>query len=105
MNVDLGIWHKLTRMVVFLLFVAGLLGVAVWYYPLIKANERMRRANLNLDAQIQKEEETSKQLMAAINAFRDPKVVERVARERLGYGKPGETIIRFDSVRTSSPVR
>ena len=43
MKVDLGIWDKLTRLVIFLLFVAGVLGLAVWYLPLIKQNERMRR--------------------------------------------------------------
>jgi cell division protein FtsB len=26
----------------------------------------------------------------------DPKAVERLARERLGYAKPGETMIHFD---------
>lgn len=101
MNVDLGIWHKLTRLVVFLLFVAGLVGVAVWYYPLIRNNERIRRVNLQLDLKIKKEEAISKQLTAAVLAFKDPKVVERVARETLGYGKPGETIIHFDPPRTN----
>ena len=42
-NVDLGIWSKLTRVVIFLLLAAGLLGVALWYFPLIKQNERMRK--------------------------------------------------------------
>ncbi|MGH7971760.1 MAG: FtsB family cell division protein [Limisphaerales bacterium] len=102
MNVDLGIWDKLTRTVVFLLFVAGLLGVAIWYLPLIKANERMRRENLRLETQIRKEEEESKQLRASMEALRDPKVMERVVRERMGYGKPGETIIRFDPPKTNS---
>jgi len=104
-NVDLGIWDKLTRMVVFLLFVAGLLGVGVWYLPLIRANERMRRENLKLDVQIHKEEEEGKQLRAALEGFKDPKALERLARERLGYGKPGETIIRFGPPQTNSPTR
>ena len=43
MNVDLGLLGKLTRLVIFLLFVAGLLCVAVWYLPLVHQNERMRR--------------------------------------------------------------
>ncbi len=49
MNVDLGIWDKLARLVIFLLFVAGLLLVGVWYLPLIKQNERMRKEVLRLD--------------------------------------------------------
>lgn len=106
MNVDLGIWDKLTRLVIFLLFVAGLLGVAIWYMPLIQQNERMRREILRFDAQIQKEEETGKQLRNSIEALRrDPKAVERLARERLGYAKPGETVIYFEPPATNTLVR
>ena len=100
---DLGIWDKLTRLVIFLLFVAGLLGLAVWYLPLIKQNERMRREILRLDAQIKKEKETAKQSQASIDALRyDPKALERLARERLGYAKPGETVIRFEERNTNN---
>ncbi len=106
MNVSLSIWDRLTRVVVFLLFVAGLFGVGVWYLPLIRQNERMRKEILRLDAQIQKEEDTGRQLRNSIDALRhDPKAVERLARERLGYGKPGETVIRFDPPVTNNPGR
>ena len=105
MKVDLGIWNKLNRLVIFLLFLAGILGVAVWYLPLIKQNERMRKSNLRLEAEIQKEEETARQLKASIDALRyDAKAVERLARERLGYAKAGETVIRFEDP-SSSPLR
>jgi len=103
MNVDLGIWGKLTRVVIFFLGLAGVLGVAVWYLPLIKQNERMRQRILLLDSQIQKEEVSSKQLKASIDALsRDPKAIERLARERLGYAKAGETVIRFEEPQTNS---
>ncbi len=94
----MNIWDKLTRAVVFLLFVSGLLAVAIWYLPLIKQNERMRKEILRLDSQVRKEEEIGKQLRASIDGLRhDSKAVERLARERLGYAKPGETVIRFES--------
>jgi cell division protein FtsB len=103
MHVDLGIWDKLTRLVIFLLFLAGILGLAVWYLPLIKHNERMRKQILRLDTQIQKEDETAKQLWSSINALRhDPKAIERLARERWGYAKPGETVIRFEDRGTNN---
>ncbi len=105
MKVDLGIWDKLTRVVIFLLFVAGLLGVAIWYLPLIKTNERMRQEILRLDTQIQKEDQASKQLKAARDALKnDPKAVERLARETLGYGKPGEMVIRFEPPQTNATL-
>lgn len=99
-NVDLGIWSKLTRLTVFLLVAAALLAAGLllghWYVPVIKQNERMRQEIYRLDTQIRKEEETSRQLNSAIQALsNDPKVVERLAREQLGYARPGETVVRF----------
>jgi cell division protein FtsB len=104
-NVDLGIWSKLTNVVIVLLVVAGLLLVGVWYYPVIKHNERVRKQILKLEASVQKEEETSRQLKTQIDALRhDPKAVERLARERLGYARTGETVIRFEAPQTNRPA-
>ena len=104
MKVNLGIWDKLTPVAIFLVFVAGLLLVAVWYLPLIKENERYRKYILRLDNLVQKEEETVKQLRTSIDTLRyDPKAVERLARETFGYAKAGETVIRFEESRTNSP--
>ncbi len=100
MNVHVAIWDKMTRVVIFLFFIAYLIIVAFWYYPLIQQNERMRKAVFQLDAQVHKEEEAGKQLRLSIDALRnDPKTIERLARERLGYAKPGETVIRFEAAR------
>jgi cell division protein FtsB len=104
MNVDLGIWDKLTKVVIFLLFLSYVMAVGVWYLPLIRQNERLRQRLLVLDTQIQKEEETGKQLRASVDSLRhDPRAIERLARERLGYAKPGETVIRFEPPVGSSP--
>ena len=106
MNVDLGIWSKLTRMVTWLLLLAGLLLVGVWYLPLIQQNERMQRENLRLERELEKEKDKSRQLQADIDALRnDPKTVERLTREKLGYAKPGETVVRFESPATNAPAR
>ena len=102
MKVNLGIWDKLTPVVVFLVFIAGILLVAVWYLPLIKQNERMRKEILRLDGLIQKEEEHGRQMRTAIDALRrDPKAVERLARERLGYARANEVVIRFEQPQTN----
>lgn len=104
MNVDLGIWNKLTRMVVVLCLAAGLLGIALWYLPLIQKNELMRKKVSRLDKQIQKEAETEKQLKSSLETLRnDPKAAERLAREKLGYAKPGETVVRFETAPTNRP--
>ena len=98
MTAGVSIWDKLTRFVVFLLFLAGLMAVAIWYHPLIQTNERMRKTIFALDTRIQKEEESAKRLRLQIDALaHDPKAVERLVRERLGYARPGETVIRFET--------
>jgi cell division protein FtsB len=97
MNVDLGIWGKLTRVVIALLVIALLGIIWQWYLPNIKQNERMRRATLNLDNKIQIEEATNKAYKASIDTLRyDTNAIERLAREKLRYAKPGETVVVFE---------
>ncbi len=106
MNVDLGIWSKLTKVVVGLVVLAVLLLMGMCYLPLIQQNERMRREILRLDDQLQKEEAKSKQLKAEIDALRnDPKTVERLMREKLGYARPDETVVRFEPAVTNNLPR
>ena len=102
MNVDLGIWAKLTRVTIFLLTVAAIMAVGVWYFPLIRQNEAMRKEILNLDSQIKLQEEKIRIEEQAIRAMRnDPKTVERLARQKLGYAKPGETVFLFEEPVTN----
>jgi len=103
-RVDLGIWNKLIKAVVFLLIIAALLAVAVWYLPLIKQNERMRAEILRLEDEVAKEEKIAMRRKVAIDALRnDPETVERYAREKLGLARPGETVIRFEEPDTGRP--
>lgn len=105
MNVEDSIWDKLTRVVIGLLLLAFLVAVGVWYLPLIKHNARMRQEVMRLDAQVQKEVEAKRQLNAAVESLsNDPKAIERLAREKLGYAKPGETVIRFESATNTAPL-
>ena len=103
MKVDLGIWGKLTWAATILALLAGIVLVVGWYLPLINQNERMRHEVLNLSERIQQEEETSRKLKSSIDALQhDPKTIERLIRENLGYAKPGETIVRFEEPATNS---
>jgi len=77
--------------------------IGTCYLPLIQQNERMRAERLRLETALQKETEKSRRLQAQIDALQnDPKTVERLAREKLGYAKPDETVIRFE---TNAPSR
>jgi cell division protein FtsB len=103
MNVDLGVWDKLTKVVIFLILLAIVLAVAIWYLPLIQQNERMRKEILRLNTQVQQSEDNLKQLKADMESLRsDPQAVERLAR-KFGYAKPGETVIRFEDTNNTAP--
>ncbi len=101
MNVSESIWDKLTRVVLALLVVAGVLGVAVWYEPVVQENQRMREEKFELDKKIGQETKIAKQLETQLHSFQNPALektmVERLARERLSYARPGENIIHFDA--------
>lgn len=102
-NVDLGIWGKLTNVVIGLLLVAGALYVGLWYLPVIQQNERMRRELLRLQTSIAQEKEANRQLKAtAENLQNDPKAIERLARERLVYARPDEKVIIFEKPVTNT---
>src|SRR6267378_330550 len=96
MRVNLGIWDKLTRLVVFLLFLASLVALFFWYLPLIQQNERYRKRSLTLDSEIAEQKRIDRQLKAQMDAVQnDPRTLERLAREKLGWAKTNETVIVF----------
>jgi len=97
----MNVWDKLTRVVIFLIVVATLLGVVLWYTPVIKQNERMRKEKLDLETRVAKEEETAKKLESQMKSLQDPRTVERLAREKLSYAKPGEIVIHFEQPATN----
>jgi cell division protein FtsB len=96
MNAGQSIWDKLFRLVLTLLVVASLMGIFLWYQPVIHENQRLRRIELDLDRKIEKETETARKLEADLRAMQNPTTIERLARERLSYAKPGEDVVHFD---------
>src|ERR1700734_3517698 len=105
MNAGQSVWDKLFRLVLALLIVAGLLGIFLWYQPVIQENQRLRRDKLELEKKIEKEAETARKLDADFRALQNPMTIERLARERLSYARPGETIIHFDPPTGISQVQ
>jgi len=102
-KVDLGIWGKLTQAVIALVALAILLLIGMTYLPLIQQNENYRREIDQLDQEIQKQAEISRELKSEIDALKnDPKTVERLAREKLRYARPDETIVHFESPVTNA---
>lgn len=106
MKVNLGIWSWLTQAIIALVVAAVLLLIGMTYLPLIQQNEQMRRRIDVLDAELEKQRQISKQLQTEFDALRsDPKTVERLAREKLGYAKANETVVHFDPPATNTAGR
>lgn len=101
MNVNTGIWGKLTTFVVALVVLAILLLIGMCYLPVIQENARMQGQILKLQTDLQTEEQKSQQLQSEIEALQsDPKTIERLTREKLGYAKPDEAVIHFESTNS-----
>lgn len=97
MNVNLGLWSKLTNAVLVLVVAAVLLLIGMCYLPVIQERARMEGQIYKLKEQLQAEQEKVNQLQSEIDALQnDPKTVERLAREKLGYARPDETVIYFE---------
>lgn len=101
MNVSYSIWDKLTRLVMGLLVIAAVLGIIVWYEPVVEENQRMREEKFELDRKIEAETKVARALDTQLHSFEDPvlerNLVERLARERLSYARPGENVIHFEA--------
>ena len=95
-RVHIGIWDRLSKLVILLLLLAGVTAIFLWYKPLIQKNAALRKQILLLESQIQEEQMLEQNLTEAISALSDSNTIQRLARERLGYAKPGETVIRFE---------
>jgi cell division protein FtsB len=105
MKPSASIWDHLTRLVLFLLCVAGVLSIALWYWPLIRQNEHMRIELHRLEAEVEKERATARDLQEALQSLvNDPREVERLGRETLGYARTGEVVIYFEAPASNAPA-
>jgi cell division protein FtsB len=90
-----------------LLVAAAVLGIIIWYEPVVQENQRMREEKFALDRKIEAESKIARKLDTQLHSFQDPTLertlVERLARERLSYAKPGENVVHFEA--PPSPAR
>ena len=90
-------WKVTTRVSTLLCVVIGVpVLYASVYRPLIVRTHDLERREAELSVEVKRLEERLKELQE--NQARletDARFVEKIAREELGYAKPGETIFRF----------
>ena len=102
MNVNLGIWSRLTNVIIALVVVAVVLLIGMCYLPIIQENARMQGQILKLKDQIRVQEQQLKEKQSELDALKnDPKTVERLTREKLGYARPDETVIYFEGTNAA----
>src|SRR6266545_5056051 len=96
MNVSV-FWDKLSKVVVLLLVVALVVFAFLRYLPLIRTNQNYRKELLASDARVAEQERLGRQLRASMESLQNnPKAIERLAREKLGWAKSNEMVIRFE---------
>jgi cell division protein FtsB len=89
-------WNRLSFAVLLLLLAAGFVMAFLWYIPEIELNRRLQAERRAREHQISRLEQEIKVLHFQLNELQtNPKAVERLARWRLGYARPGETVIYF----------
>ncbi len=93
----MNVW-KFTQRICFILSVAlvGAIVVFRFYLPKIRERQELRAREEALRGDIQKEAEQLRMLKLNQEKLQeDTQFIEKIAREDLGYAKPGETIFRF----------
>jgi cell division protein FtsB len=97
MRADNRMTDFLSRVAIFVIVLICLVGVFGWYLPLIKENQSLRREIADQEttlARLKHEIRGTNQKLTSYES--DPRSAERLARENLGYSKPGETVFRFE---------
>ena len=105
MNEAHNIWNTLARVLGVMLVMAAIMAVVIWYAPVVQENQRMREDKFALDQKIEQEQKVARKLDIQLHSFEDPTlertIVERLARERLSYARPGENVVHFETPSTS----
>lgn len=107
---DLGPVARLNRILPWIIGLAVLGLVLMRYLPQIHKNEEMRRQLQQKSEEVQRLEAEVSRLRIENNALaRDPRTIERTAREQLSLARPDERVVTFQdapagSTGASSPL-
>ena len=85
--------------------ILGLIAVVgVFFFPVLSTEKSYTDEKAKLGREIAAAYEYQGQLEAQTQSMKeDPGYVERIARDQLNMGKPGETVIRFDKYQATPP--
>ena len=83
------------RLVVVLLVAATLVGLVVWYLPLIRAHKSLQSQLYETRQAIQHERQVANRIQADISAFDRPETIEWLARTLADHARTNEIVFRF----------
>ena len=105
----MNFWVTIYRVGWITLAILVVVAVVAMFVPQIKQYNELHRKESALQDEIRLEEEIIKHLKDQQERLeKDPRFVEKLAREELGYAKPGETVFRFtddDAPTSNRPSR
>jgi cell division protein DivIC len=103
-RVEGNIWATLVHITQLLLVVAMIAAVGLWFLPVIQQSQRLQKESRDNAARIAQAMESNRRLQLEVELLKsNPLYVERLARDKLNLGKPGEVIFRFDPYQNSHP--
>ncbi len=91
-------WTFSLRLAQLLAVVLVMAMVAVhWFVPLIKKQKQLSNELAAKTKNVQETAEYLRRLKLKQEKLQeDPRFIEKIAREELGFAKPGETVFRFE---------
>ena len=92
----MNVW-KFTQRICLIAIVVLVVGIVLrLFLPKIELQKELRDREAELRTDIQKEAEALRMLKLKQEKLQtDTRFIEKIAREDLGYAKPGETVFRF----------
>ena len=89
-------WHKIMPWIYVLIIFSLAVGAVMLYKPVIGRNQELMARKAELQRKIELEKNKARHLEDELTALQnDPYYIERMARDILKYGRPGEVIFKF----------
>ncbi len=99
-----NIWATLIHITQGVTVVLLLSCLMLFFLPVIQKTHHLQEEKMQLQNRINEELDQQHQLQVETEYMKNNQdYVEHIARDRLNMGKPGETVLRFDSYQTEAP--
>jgi cell division protein FtsB len=99
-----NIWATLVPVIQGVIILALIAVVGLFFFPVLHTEQTYKDEKEKLQREIAAACDEQAQVELETEHMRDdPVYKERIARDRLNMGKPGETVLRFDKYQASPP--